>query len=463
VARSAGIEETDPVIGKIERLPNVELEGTAPAPGSFPDADAFCEQVGRSPFFGAGSPIAVARAPGRLDVLGGIADYSGSLVLELPLAAAALAAAQLPEDGSVVAVSGDRRIALDAGDFSHASLADLASRFAGLSRWAAYVLGPVALFLREKRIPLRGLRVLVSSEIPEGKGLGSSSAIGVAVVQAVAACLGRTPEPRRLALLGQRAEQLLAGAPCGVMDQMTAAYGERGHLLLLLCRPAQIVDTIALPTPLAAWGIDSGVHRTVSGVAYRRARCAAFMGKALLGRREEYLAAIDPAEVDPAQLPEQLTGSEFLAGHGGVDDPACVIEPDAAYPVRAATMYPLEEHRRVQTFARLLPRPVTDRRARLFGELMYESHRGYSQCGLGTPATDDLVEAVRLAGWEHGLAGARASAGGAGGTVVVLGHEDAEPLVRTIAAELGAGFAGGSSSGAASFGVRTIAPGRRSR
>ena len=34
--------------------------------------------------------ITVARAPGRLDVMGGIADYSGSLMLELPIAEATL-------------------------------------------------------------------------------------------------------------------------------------------------------------------------------------------------------------------------------------------------------------------------------------------------------------------------------------------------------------------------------------
>ncbi len=40
------------------------------------------------------SEITIARAPGRLDVMGGIADYSGSLVLELPIAEATLAALQ---------------------------------------------------------------------------------------------------------------------------------------------------------------------------------------------------------------------------------------------------------------------------------------------------------------------------------------------------------------------------------
>ena len=39
-------------------------------------------------------PVLVARAPGRLDVMGGIADYSGSLVLQLPLAEACHVAVQ---------------------------------------------------------------------------------------------------------------------------------------------------------------------------------------------------------------------------------------------------------------------------------------------------------------------------------------------------------------------------------
>jgi L-arabinokinase len=344
---------------------------------------------------------------------------------------------------------------LDVASLADEPLADLAARFTGPTAWGAYVLGPIALFLREERVS-PGLRVLVSSDVPQGKGLASSAAIGVAVLQAVAACLGRAADPRRLALLSQRAEQLFAGAPCGSMDQMTVAYGERGHLLLLLCRPAEIVRSIPVPVPLAVWGIDSGIRHAVAGGAYRRARCAAFMGKTLLGCEDEYLAALDPSEVDPDWLPERMSGAEFLERHGGVTDPASTVEPEVLYPVRAATLHPLEEQVRVRAFAELLAGPVTGERARLLGELMYESHLGYSRCGLGTRGTDKLVAAVRRAGWGRGLAGARASAGGSGGTVVVLGHRDAEPLVRSIAASLGAGFVGGSSAGAAGFGVRTI-------
>jgi L-arabinokinase len=447
------------VSGTIERLARVENGRAAAAVEAFADADAFCRLVAGDAFFAASAPTAVARAPGRLDVLGGIADYSGSHVLGLPLAVAALAAAQLARDGSVVAVSGDLRMTLDVATLVDEPLAELSARFAGPTAWGSYVLGSIALLLREEREPPGGLRVLVSSDVPQGKGLASSAAIGVAVLQAVAACLGYTADPRRLALISQQAEQLFAGAPCGTMDQMTAAYGERGHLLLLLCRPAEIVRTIPLPAPLAVWGIDSGIRHAVAGAAYRRARCAAFMGKTLLGCEDEYLTALDPSEVDSERLPERMSGGEFLELHGGVPDPASTLEPEVFYPVRAATLYPLEEQVRVRAFAELLAGSITGERAQLLGELMYESHLGYSCCGLGTRGNDELVAAVRQAGWERGLAGARASAGGSGGTVVVLGHRDAEPLVRSIAAELGAGLVGGSSPGAASFGVRTLSGG----
>lgn len=420
------------------------------------DAEAFCRRVRASAFFAGSDPIAVARAPGRLDVLGGIADYSGSLVLELPLRAAALVAAQRVEDGRVVAVSGGRRIAADLAELADASLDELAARFTGRDAWGAYVLGPVALLVREEPAVAAGLRILVASEIPEGKGLGSSAAVEIAVLQAVCGCLGTPAEPNALALLGQRAEQIFAGAPCGLMDQMTVMHGESGRLLGLLCRPAEVVASIPLPEPLAVWGVDSGLRHAVSGDAYRRVRCAAFMGKALLGRDDGYLAELPLEAVEPSALPERMLGADFLRLRDGIADPVSAVEPAVAYAVRAATLFPLEEHVRALEFAALLEQEPDDGGLGRLGELMDESHAGYSRCGLGVPRTDEIVEAVRAAGRRRGLIGARVSGGGSGGTVVVLGRADAEPHVRAIAEELGAGLVGGSSPGAARFGVRLV-------
>src|SRR5215203_5321046 len=63
-----------------------------------PDVAEFVEQLNAfqqsSGFFDAKQEIFIARAPGRLDLMGGIADYSGSLVLQYPLREATLAALQ---------------------------------------------------------------------------------------------------------------------------------------------------------------------------------------------------------------------------------------------------------------------------------------------------------------------------------------------------------------------------------
>lgn len=421
------------------------------------EAAEFCGRVSRHGLFERSGPISVARAPGRFDVLGGIADYSGSLVLGLSTQAAAFVAAQVTTDRLVTAVSGRRRAVLEVDELVDLPVGVLARRLSGPEGWAAYVLGPIALLLRELGARPTGIRVLVSSTVPEGKGLGSSAAVAVATLGAVSAALGTDEPIERLVLLAQRAEHVVAGAPCGVMDQVTAARGEPGRLLGILCQPARVVASLELPEPLTVWGIDSGATHAVSGQGYRRVRCASFMGKRLLGLRG-HLAALDPSEVDCESLPSVMAGREFLELHGDVDDPFTAVEPDAAYPVRAATLHPIEEHVRVRLFAELIAAPVTDRRARLLGELMYQSNASYGRCGIGSARTEAIVSAVRRAGWEHGLAGARASGGGCGGTVVVLGRRDAEPVVARIAEELGAGYVAGSSAGAESFGVRIVLP-----
>lgn len=420
------------------------------------DVERFCRRLRASAYFAAGRPVAVARAPGRLDVLGGIADYSGGLVLELPLRAATVAAVQRSEDGLVVAVSGGRRIAVDAAELAGAPVGTLAERFRGRDAWAAYVLGPIALLLREGTATAQGMRVLVTSAVPEGKGVGSSAAVEVAVVSAAAACLGFEATGRELALLCQRAEQVFAAAPCGPMDQLAVMHGESGCLLPVLCRPAEVLAALRLPTPIAVWGIDSGLRHAVSGDAYRRVRCASFMGKALVDPDTAYLAELNRGDVAPHTLPERLLGIDFLRLRSGIDDPASTIEAATAYPLRAATLFPIEEHARALEFLSLVEgRPSRDALERL-GQLLYESHAGYSRCGLGVARTDQIVDAVRDAGRDEGLFGARVSGGGSGGTVVVLGHRDAEPRVRAIAESLGAGLVSGSSAGAETFGIRWV-------
>jgi L-arabinokinase len=120
----------------------------------------------------------------------------------------------------------------------------------------------------------------------------SSAALEVAALHAMAVAFGVSLEPRELALLCQKVENQVVGAPCGVMDQMTAACGRSHELLALLCQPAELQGTVAVPDDVRIWGIDSHVRHAVSGSDYGRVRVGAFMGARIL---EDRLGARPPA------------------------------------------------------------------------------------------------------------------------------------------------------------------------
>src|SRR6185295_16420752 len=120
----------------------------------------------------------------------------------------------------------------------------------------------------------------------------------------------------------------------------------------------------------------------------------------------------------------------FLARAGGGDDPLSTIASAKTYAVRAAVSFPVEENFRAEAAVALL-RGVTpttrEATLRALGDLLYQSHAGYSSIGLGCPETDEMVAAVRALGPKRGFYGARVSGGGSGGTVVVLLQSRALP------------------------------------
>jgi L-arabinokinase len=42
-------------------------------------------------------------------------------------------------------------------------------------------------------------------------------------------------------------QNLVVGAPCGIMDQLTSSCGDAGQLLALLCQPAEVQGTTPIP------------------------------------------------------------------------------------------------------------------------------------------------------------------------------------------------------------------------
>ena len=462
------------------------------------DLDVFLDVLNKQDdFFRSDTLLLFSRAPGRLDVMGGIADYSGSLVLELPLSVACYVAAQhdtehvftvrsTNAEHSEVSIPMSELLGDGAPDYerAHALLSADPAR-----AWAAYVAGTLVVLARERGIrPNHGVRIFVHSSVPAGAGVSSSAALEVATMQALSAMFGVELDGREIALLCQLAENMVVGAPCGVMDQMTSALGEQNRLLCLLCQPAEVQPPVQLPPSLEVWGIDSGIQHAVSGADYGAVRTGAFMGyrivAELAGLRtvptgEGRVAIEDPAwggylaNIGPSEwvwkfqnhLPESMTGEDFLSRYGGITDSVTRVDPERTYRIRQPTAHPIYENHRVMLYRALLTRArLEDEDLRLLGELMYQSHASYSACGLGSKGTDLLVEMVREAGTSSGLWGAKITGGGSGGTVAILAGRGRQDEVERIAAwyrhESGApgSLLGGTSHGAAQFGVANMVP-----
>jgi galactokinase len=362
-------------------------------------------------------------APGRLDLLGGVADYSGALVLQLPTALRTEVVAT-PDDAFVVGPVSFAPAAF--AELAALDYADARRAVAGCPRWTHYVVGVALVFVRHGVIAPPRLRLEVTSDVPTSVGVASSAALEVASARALGC---GSIDPLRLAALCQEAENHVVGAPCGVMDQVAVALGRPGHVLPILCRPASVAAAVAVPAGTEIVGWPTGTPHDVGGVPYVRARAAAFMGKRMVedvvGRPWPWVSELPRDAV--SDLPETVEGATFLDRWGRTDDDVTQVQAGETYPVRAATMFGLEEHARSAEALRALSDGAPVR----LGPLMAASQAGYDAMGLGHPVSTAIVEEALS---RPGVYGARSSGGGCGGTVVVISAagalDDVDALIR---------------------------------
>jgi galactokinase len=393
---------------------------------------------------------AACDAPGRLDFLGGVADYSGSLVLEMPTQVRTSVALK-PEKND------DARFASPAFGVAQLELAplrDLVGRDAApiefrahldaiqFPRWARYSLGCFISLARHTRwFPDSGFFLEINSAVPDGQGVSSSAALEIATLRTLNQAANLGLPAIELARLGQEAENLIVGAACGLMDQLASACGRSGELLPILCRPDTLYDSLPLPDGLIIAGWPSGVKHQVGASPYATARAAAFMGKRMLetfsGQRWPHTSEI-PVELFhrfESELPASMTGMDFITVYKNTDDPLTRLDSSHSYPVRAATRFPIEENLRAHRAREIFSNYAVDTAfsARELRAILKASHDAYGAMGLGSTETDTLLERLLDEAAETGFIGGRISGGGSGGTVVVLLEEKARDKLLSMA------------------------------
>ncbi len=417
-------------------------------------------------FFGANRTIFAASAPGRLDVMGGIADYSGSHVLQMPIKERTTVYVSLRKDRKLRAFTTDPSLSeahnlveIPAPSISSSKKTHPYSKANEIlnqekeNTWTAYLFGCLVALNIEYKAHLQGADFWVESNVPVGKGVSSSAALEVATLTALCSAAGIQLTENQLPVLAQKIENQIVGAPCGLMDQLATYFGRKRMLLPILCQPDTVYPPIDIPKRIHFLGLDSGQRHSVSGSSYTDVRTAAFMGYTIIARQQGvtkkelleakrthsrqklpykgYLANISPSLFEQQYsplLPNQITGSEFIKHYGSTIDPITTPEANREYAVKTCTTHPVYENDRVQLFSillHLLNQSKTNLReaeaiVHHLGEWMYQSHLSYSRCGLGSEATDSLIKRARQAGPGNGIYGAKITGGGSGGTVCFL-------------------------------------------
>lgn len=365
-----------------------------------------------------GEPDGTWSAPGRVNLIGEHTDYNGGLCLPFALPHRTYVAVRRTGGDTVRLVS-----AQESTGVREVALSQVAP--GTVDGWPAYVVG-VAWALREAGHDVGGFEVAVDSCVPYGAGLSSSAALECAAAVAFDALFGLglagtgdAPDDAGRATLAAaciRAENEIAGASTGGMDQSVSLRGRAGHALLLDCRDGGVRH---VPFDLAAHGLallvvdTKAEHALVDGqYAARRAACeqaAALLGVPTL------------REIDADGLGDAL--ATLAHGTGPVGDGSA----DAEVLVRRVR-HVVTEIARVEEFVALLDAD----RVEEVGPAMDASHASLRDDYEVSCRELDLAVDAAL---EAGALGARMTGGGFGGSAIALVRADAVDAVAAAVAQ----------------------------
>ncbi len=405
----------------------------------------------------------VALAPGRLDVLGGIAEYTGGLVLAMPLSEHACVGVQRRTDGLLKIThlkSGkDETVAdceipmarLRALDETWLHAAAGREVLGSDDNLVVCCAGTVVEALRMRWFGnlMCGLTLAVATDLGGVNSMSPLAATSSALLVCLAALAGESMEPNVAAHVAQVVENEWLGLAVGPSGALCGLLAEAHQLMQLRCDNRTLGGALQLPNGLRIVAVECGGTPSDHVEKFMQVRTATFMGRFLIDRIvchermlgdqwDGHLSRIsvnDFVERLRDRLPTRMLGRDFLDRFGETGDRLTKIDPNQQYKIRSRTEHHVYEHARSRQFVEAISRGSRngDRSAFLdAGSAMNASHWSCGQrCGMGSVRANSLVSRLRKAGPAKGIFGARIAGWGCGGMVVALA-DDTQAAQETI-------------------------------
>ncbi|OYD15342.1 galactokinase [candidate division WOR-3 bacterium JGI_Cruoil_03_44_89] len=341
-------------------------------------------------------PSVIAKAPGRVNLIGEHTDYNDGFVLPIAI-----------DRYTNMLVSGreDRNVRLYDLKYREGDEFNLDSvEHTELHRWSNYQRG-IAKVLMDKGYEIGGMDVVICGEVPEGAGLSSSASVEIATLLSFKELYGIDIEPLDIIKLARKTENEFVGVECGIMDQFASLLSKEKFALFIDCRTLDY-RYVRVSLPGCAFLVcNSMVKRELAVSAYneRRREC-----REAVEAMKKYLPHIESLR--------DITAEDIKKFGSYLPE---VLKKRAEHVVY--------ENERVKKAVEELEYGNME----AFGDLMNQSHRSLSELyEVSSGELDLLVETGREV---EGVLGARLTGAGFGGCVIFFLKESSlKPLKEKV-------------------------------
>ncbi len=169
-------------------------------------------------------PAVIASAPGRIVLLGDYTGYNQGYILSIAIDRYVQVALSKRKDNSL------RFFADDLNERKRTTVSNL--KYKREDRWANYVKGVIHAFM-QIGCSVCGLNVTIAGDLPQGKGLASSSAMEVAAAVALKKLFSFSMSDIQLLECARQAESRFIGIDTSVVDHLIAYLSKAGNAMVL--------------------------------------------------------------------------------------------------------------------------------------------------------------------------------------------------------------------------------------